>query len=562
MNQELNIILPKSDVAVANGTIHDLSAIEIINGNTIIVGKNGTGKSKLAEWMSRNMEYLYITRQSEFFLSLPVMEEHDFNDYVRDRLHYIHATKELTINGSINPLPLKQAKKQLLKIEQRRQSPSQPSSGFQESMAILLARDFKFLDEFQEEVIEKIDSGNKEEIQKPKETNSKILERVWNLFFPYISIKIEDYAIKANNPSIVPVDQMSDGERNALFLITKIVSIPDNSIIIVDEPNIHFHQSIKSKVWKTLEEEKPSCVFIYITHDLEFAVKHPKDHLIWMQEFELSGNEVKWKYEEIKDYQNLPEELLISVLGDRKEVLFVEGVANNSIDIELYAHIFPSHMIIPCESYLKVVEATKSFAKNTSLHYLNPIGIIDRDYHTQVYLDKIKELKIEALEVAEIENLFCVPEIMEAIAVYQNKDYSALLPEIKNIIFTQRLKNEIGAQSRNMARYHLRYKLEKFESKKTDKTSFCEDFDNHIGIINAEEEFEKAERLYNDILTNQDIKKCLKYYNSRGLYSNLAKIFGLTSEGYKDLIFSLLKSDSPLKTQIIEGLKNYIPHSE
>ena len=562
MNRDLNILLPRSDVSVQKGTNGDTSVIEKINGKTILVGKNGTGKSKLAEWMILNMENLFSQKVFEMSTNLPELNNRELREYIGERLHYIHATKELTLQGSINPLSLKRAKQKLLQRNQDTKSPNRPSSGFQESMAILLAEDIKFLNKYQEEIIEKIDSNKKEEIQKPRETNNKKLVRIWNSLFPYISIKIEDYNILAENPSTVPVDQMSDGERNALFLVAKILSIPNDSIIIVDEPNTHFHQAIKSTVWKTLEEEKSSCIFFYITHDLEFAVKHPKDHLYWMQEFELSESTMKWKYEEIKDYEELPEDLLISVLGNRKEILFVEGDSNNSIDIELYTHVFPYHKIIPCESSSKVVEATKSFANNSSLHYLKPLGIIDRDYHTQAYLESIEEFGIKALEVAEIENLFCVPEIMEVIAVNQKQEYSSILPKIKNTIFTQRLKKEIGAQTRNKARYHLRNKLEQFASKEMEKTSFCTDFENHINGINAEEEFEKAERLYNDILTNQDIRNCLKYYNSKGLYSNIARVFGQTPEGYKNLIFSLLKSNTSLKTKIIDGLKKYIPHCD
>lgn len=523
MNQELNILLPRSDVSVHNGSITDTSVIKIINGKTIIVGKNGIGKSKLAQWMISNMEFLFIRKDFQMSFSLPDLDRREFQEYVRERVHYIHATKDLSLNGSINPLPLKSAKKQLLQKNRGQSFGYQPSSGFKESMAILLAEDVRVLNNLYEDVIKKINSGKKEKIQKPIEKHSKKLERIWNSIFPYISIKIEDYSILANNPSTVPIDQMSDGERNALFLIAKILSIPDDSIIIIDEPNTHFHQSIKSTVWKILEEEKSSCVFIYITHDLEFAIKHPKEHLFWVQEFELLGDNIKWKYEEIKDSQNLPKDLLISVLGDRKEILFVEGDSNNSIDIELYTHVFPSHKIIPCESYSKVVEATKSFANNSSLHYLKPLGIIDRDYHHQTYLDNIKKFGIEALEVAEIENLFCIPEIMEVIAANQKKEYRTILPEINDIIFTKRLKKEIGSQSKNMAQYHLRYKLEKFNSKKTKKTSFCADFENHLKGISAEEEFEKAEVIYNDILTNQDIRNCLKYYNSKGLYPILLK---------------------------------------
>ena len=95
MNQDLNILLPRSDVQVLNGTSGDTSVIEKINGKTIIVGKNGTGKSKLAEWMIRNMEYLFIRKSFEMSTRIPELDGREFQDYIRERLHYIHATKQL-----------------------------------------------------------------------------------------------------------------------------------------------------------------------------------------------------------------------------------------------------------------------------------------------------------------------------------------------------------------------------------------------------------------------------------------------------------------------------------
>ncbi|HEC37487.1 MAG TPA: hypothetical protein ENI29_04570, partial [bacterium] len=65
MNRDLNILLPRSDVSVQKGTNGDTSVIEKINGKTILVGKNGTGKSKLAEWMILNMENLFSQKVFE-----------------------------------------------------------------------------------------------------------------------------------------------------------------------------------------------------------------------------------------------------------------------------------------------------------------------------------------------------------------------------------------------------------------------------------------------------------------------------------------------------------------
>ena len=67
---------------------------------------------------------------------------------------------------------------------------------------------------------------------------------------------------------------MSDGERAVLYLIVQVLCIPDNKKLIIDEPELHLHGSIMNRLWKGLEQVRPDCLFIYITHDTDFAALH------------------------------------------------------------------------------------------------------------------------------------------------------------------------------------------------------------------------------------------------------------------------------------------------
>ena len=41
--------------------------------------------------------------------------------------------------------------------------------------------------------------------------------------------------------------------------------------LIIDEPELHVHRSIMDRLWDELEGARPDSVFVFITHDLEFA---------------------------------------------------------------------------------------------------------------------------------------------------------------------------------------------------------------------------------------------------------------------------------------------------
>ena len=43
--------------------------------------------------------------------------------------------------------------------------------------------------------------------------------------------------------------EMSDGERVILYLIGQCLSLPERSVIIIDEPEIHLHKSLVDKLW-------------------------------------------------------------------------------------------------------------------------------------------------------------------------------------------------------------------------------------------------------------------------------------------------------------------------
>ncbi len=68
--------------------------------------------------------------------------------------------------------------------------------------------------------------------------------------------------------------EMSDGERVALYLMAQILCVPSQSIIIIDESEVYLHKSIMNRLWDKLEEYRKDCLFIYITHDIQFATVH------------------------------------------------------------------------------------------------------------------------------------------------------------------------------------------------------------------------------------------------------------------------------------------------
>lgn len=167
-------------------------------------------------------------------------------------------------------------------------------------------------------VIECKTAPTREERPDPPFTAIDKLIQIWDMIFPQRTLRIEDakfLAILTRGESEIQYssNQMSDGERAVLYLAAQVLCVPANKTLIIDEPEIHLHRSIMNRLWSALESFRPDCLFIYITHDTQFAAAHGQSDKIWIKDFDGTH----WKLEKLEDSE-LPEELLFDILGSRK----------------------------------------------------------------------------------------------------------------------------------------------------------------------------------------------------------------------------------------------------
>lgn len=147
---------------------------------------------------------------------------------------------------------------------------------------------------------------------------------------------------------------MSDGERVAFYLLGQVLCAPPGAIVVIDEPEIHLHRAIQCPLWDEAEKSRPDCTFVYVTHDLEFAGTRTGARKIWTRAYD--GDH--WEWEEVEPLAQLPDELVLQVLGNRRPVLFVEG-DSNSLDIALYRALYPDKLVLPMASCQQVIGARR-----------------------------------------------------------------------------------------------------------------------------------------------------------------------------------------------------------
>lgn len=228
---------------------------KIANSNSlIIIGANGSGKSKLGAWM----------------------EQQNI-----DNTHRVGAQRSLSFGEFIQLKSYEQAENLILygqeKKEQtkgnrwgwhdNRRETSVLLNDYENVLAALIAMKNDENDVFIKDCKEREKIG-----QQHKSTPNTVvdtLKRIWKNVFPQRDIDFDDAKVTAtlNKSDGTKTSykglEMSDGERVGLYLIAQCLCIPKNKTIIIDEPEIHLHRSIMNRLWTEIEKERQDCFFIY-----------------------------------------------------------------------------------------------------------------------------------------------------------------------------------------------------------------------------------------------------------------------------------------------------------
>ena len=360
-----------------------------------------------------------------------------------------------------------------------------------------------------------------EEKEKPHTPFTAIdrLISIWDEIFPQRQLRLLDAKFTAvlNKDGKIQEyssNQMSDGERAVLYLAAQVLCVPENKTLIIDEPELHLHRSIMNRLWVALENHRPDCLFIYITHDTQFAAMHGHADKIWIKEFDGQN----WKFEKLENSE-FPEDLLFDILGNRRNVLFVEG-EKNSYDTQLYSVLYPDYYVIACGSCTQVIARTKAFRNTPSLHHCQVYGIIDLDYRSNYEIEKYKENGIYTIAVAEVENLFLVEELIKLIAAHIGKkdgDIEVAFEKVKNCVIQKRYAKQIEKQIYQSVVANLKYQLSSAEISKKDEAEAKESLRRVLESLNYEKTKQEQESKFQAALKAENYSDVLRVFNEKNI---------------------------------------------
>lgn len=202
------------------------------------------------------------------------------------------------------------------------------------------------------------------------------------------------------------IAELSDGERNAIIIIANILTAPQNTLILLDEPERHLHRAIVSPLISTLLSYRNDCTFVISTHDVSLPLDQAKSSALLVRQY--SHSPKFWSVDQIEEVQTLDEEVAKAILGSRKTVMFVEGI-ESSLDVQLYQIFFPKTSIRALGNCVEVERTVTGLNSAENNHWISGVGIIDRDNRTDEECASLKDKGIICLSQYSVESIYYHP---------------------------------------------------------------------------------------------------------------------------------------------------------
>lgn len=499
------------------------SFISTVNSTTVIIGANGVGKSSLInELRKNNINEMFILPAQKllYFVS---------NAFGRDSIN-----KDKYIED------LKKAEIKYDTIEIRTNNIEDDFSSSFTKMITLLVKDYT-------------------NIATRKSRGEKDLhlalwdrvEQVWNQILPEIKFILEpdNRVVEVEkNGSRYSINGLSDGERCILFYIGNVFLAPENSYIVIDEPETFLNAAVYNELWDLLISERPDCQFIFASHNMDFVQSRTNATYVWCKKFEAPYD---FDYELLEDSQEMPLSLLTEVSGTRKPILFCEGT-KTSIDYQIYSKLFSDFCFVkPVQGHKQVIQYTKAYNNLQHLHGNTAYGIIDNDWMDESSIQVYKEQNIFVLPFNEVEMMLVDEAVVKSCLPFdddtgQQRKFNNFKDAIISSCREKKDKIISIALKKRLDEFMESHFIEKSEPNKYDAHVFLDSLASEFDVDST---FNKINSIVVASLTSSDFSRILKICNLKKEIIDYRGNTEITPK-FKEKALSRITLDSDLQKEL------------
>lgn len=339
-----------------------------------------------------------------------------------------------------------------------------------------------------------------------------------------------------------PLKYMSSGEKSILYFLIGILLQEEKDFYFIDEPENNLNPSIVSKLWNFIERERPNSVFVYLTHDSDFVASRVNSKIYWIEKYD--GQ--KWEWQQLKENKDLPQQLMIELVGSREPIIFCESENEYKYDSKVFKLMFPEFKVVSSGGCDQVIASIKAY--NTIGLPQKVYGIVDCDYKMDDYLYSLTADGIYHLPFFEIENFLLSEELLQImIETYCLEENSVTV--VSNV--KQKIYDLFVEQRDSWIAKHVAFDLrDKFDYR--GKIKSLKDIEQLKALYNAERKSDdeideiakKYITLHSELVAGKDYSTILRHLDAKGLIAQCRSLFkfGKTVH-YEQQVFTLLNSD-------------------
>lgn len=393
-----------------------------------------------------------------------------------------------------------------------------------------------------------------DEEQSPFET----LKTIWEETFPGNRIKVTDGKIRITNRSgkdSISLMTLSRGEKSALYYIAASLLAPKDALILVDSPSLFLHPTAVGPLWDRIERVRRDCRFVYDTNDTNFVARQNRSTAIWIKDYDAASH--SWQYQVITN-GDLPDEIFLEMMGSRRPVLFTEGDTAHSIDIRLYSMVFPEFTVKPLGSCDKVIESTRTMLSLRTMHHIESYGLVDRDRRSDEEVGYLRAKHILVPEVAEVENIFLSPGVVETMAEIRGKNSKKVLKAVR-----QEVMHKFEQMLDDQALQHTRHRMKRDVERKIDARFTCiTALELHIKSLikklRPRDVFDHLRAEFRKMVKGGDYEGVLRVFNHKPILTGSCapKLLGFSnSDDYINGVVSALKHGDEKSERLREEIR-------
>lgn len=356
----------------------------------------------------------------------------------------------------------------------------------------------------------------------------------------------ESLYLKGEQINQYSMDDASDGEKSIAYLIMATLLAPEDSFIFIDEPERHLNGALMRNLFDKLEAERSDLKFVYLTHNIDFVESRKNVELIYLEKSEAYK---KWNFKKIEDYSDISLDVILSIEGTKKDIIFCEGI-RSSIDCKVLECLFPEYEIQPVSSCEQVKLNTKGINGKEPLFRRKAFGLIDNDYMQEKEINSLRNDHIFAIGYNEWENFIIRSEILEYInEKHLNKDLSIVKGKVIDHI---KKDGKISILSDFVTKRYTKMLY-------ATKLSYSKKLDEQLDAINNKNKsdiLDEVKKLSNKIDSLTDYDELVSIVPAKMLLKMVAQGIGLySSDDYVELMVKYLKQNASFNA-LVKNLLN------